>query len=37
MYKDGENFDDYVKRLKEFTPKKYSRSENFLDILRKEI
>ena len=37
MYKDGENFDDYVKKLKEFTPKKYSRSEKFLDILRKEI
>ena len=36
-YKEGENIDDYVKKLKEFTPKKYSRSEKFLDILRKEI
>ena len=37
MYKDGEDFEKYVKKLKEFTPKEYVRDEKFLDILRKEI
>ncbi len=37
MYKDGENFDKYVKQLKEFKPKRYIQEEKFLNILRKEI
>lgn len=37
LYKDGEDFDKYVNRLKNFKPKKYVSDEKFLDILRKEI
>lgn len=37
VYNDGEDFDKYVNKLKDFKPKKYLRNENFLDILRKEI
>lgn len=37
VYKDEEDFDFYVKRLKEFNPKKYIQDEKFLDILKKEI
>lgn len=37
LYKDGEDFDKYVNRLKIFKPKKYVSDEKFLDILRKEI
>ncbi len=36
-YKEGKDFDYYIKLLKEFTPKKYIHDENFLDILRKQI
>lgn len=37
VYEDGKEFDFYVKRLKEFNPKKYVQDAKFLDILRKEI
>ena len=37
VYEDGKEFDLYVKKLKEFIPKKYVQDEKFLDILRKEI
>lgn len=37
VYKEGNEFDEYVKKLKEFTPKKYIQNKNFLDILRKQI
>lgn len=37
LYKDGEDFDKYVNKLKNFNPKKYVSDEKFLDILRKEI
>lgn len=37
LYKDGEDFDKYVNKLKKFNPKKYVLDEKFLDILRKEI
>lgn len=37
VYEDEKEFDLYVKKLIEFTPKKYVQDEKFLDILRKEI
>lgn len=37
LYKDGEDFDKYLEKLKSFNPKKYVSDEKFLDILRKEI
>lgn len=37
VYEDGKEFDFYVKKLKEFNPKKYVQDAKFLDILRKEI
>lgn len=37
LYKDGEDFDKYVNKLKSFNSKKYVSDEQFLDILRKEI
>lgn len=37
LYKDGENFDKYVEKLKKFKPKKYSLDNKFLDILKKQI
>lgn len=36
-YKDGENFDDYIKRVKEVEFKKYISDVDFLEELRKEI
>lgn len=37
VYKDGEDFDEYILKLQNFNPKKYIREKNFIDILKKEI
>lgn len=37
MYQENDNFDEDIKRLKEFNPKKYFQDKKFLDILKKEI
>lgn len=37
VYKDGEDFDDYAKKIKTFKPKKYIQDMKYLNILRKQI